>query len=225
MTYSTVTYASQAGSITDYAFAFDYLSPSDISVTVDGVSTSFTLPTTYIARVSPAPTGTVVVARTTPITNKVTTFVDGSVQIAEQHNDQNDQLLFATQESVDTSTSAMRHNGVVFSATSKLISNVLDPVSNQDAATKAYVDSNDAATAILAQADADAAAISASSALVSKNNAATSETNSATSATNSSTSADASLASANAAALSAAAAANAAAPAEEVAVAMAIALG
>jgi hypothetical protein len=73
---------------------------------VEGVSTPFTFTSTSVINISPAPTGDVVVYRTTPIEDKVTTFVDGSAFLAAEANQQNDQFLFALQEGIDSLGSA-----------------------------------------------------------------------------------------------------------------------
>jgi len=206
MAFASVSYPGQTGSVTDYAISFGYLDSSDLSATVDGVSTSFTLPSPSVVRISPAPTGDVIITRNTPITSKTTTFVDGSVQTAALHNDQNDQLLYAVQEAADDATYSLRTDGIKYDATSQQIENVADPTSAQDAATKNYVDTRDSATlasavalnasnAASASASASsasnsaaeaynselAAAASAAAAAVSETNAGTSETNAAAS--------------------------------------------
>ena len=106
MAYASVTYPNQTGTTTSYSIPFGYIDESDIAVTVEGVSTSFTFTSTSVINISPAPTGDVVVYRTTPIEDKVTTFVDGSAFLAAEANQQNDQFLFALQEGIDSLGSA-----------------------------------------------------------------------------------------------------------------------
>ena len=237
MAYATLTYTALDGSTNQFDVTFPYISQSHVIVTVNGTATTaFTWATTSRIQLNTTPSAgsTVILSRSTSRNSRLVDYQTGSILSESILDTDSIQAFYLAQEAIDISDATVQKSDSTaqWDATSLRITNVATPTAAQDAATKAYVDSADAATALLAQADADAAASSAAAALVSKNNAATSETNSSTSATNSSTSAtnsstsaDASLASANAAALSAAAAANAAAPAEEVAVAMAIALG
>lgn len=170
MAYAAISYTGLAGSTTDFAFSFSYLSSDDISVTVEGVTTSFTLPSTNVVRVSPAPSGTLTITRNTPITTKVTTFVDGSVQTAALHNDQNNQLLYTVQEAKDDAAQSLKHNLVTFDCGGKRLENVADPTGAQDAATKNWVDSQvsalnpDTVTAAAATATEQAAIATAAAA-------------------------------------------------------------
>lgn len=151
MAYASETYANQTGSTTSYTVPFGYIDQSDISVTVDGVSTSFTWLNSTTIEISPAPVGDVVISRSTDVTSKVSVFVDGSAFLAAETNKQNDQLLYAVQEASDNSAS-----------------------SAVDAAAAA-------ASAAAAALSEDAAYVSEVNAAASEANAATSETNAAAS--------------------------------------------
>ena len=139
MAYSYVTYADQDGSVTDYAVSFPYIARSHVTAEVDGVSASFTWLNSATIRMDTAPTGDLVIRRTTPNSSPYVTFVNGSTHSAEKHNTQNLQLLYVAQEAYDALTSALASDGATFDANGQRITNVGDPSDDQDAATKNWV--------------------------------------------------------------------------------------
>lgn len=175
MAYSYVTYAGQTGVVTDYAVPFGYLNVDHVTATVDGVSASFTWVNASLIRMDTAPVGKLIIKRTTPRDDPQVTFVDGSTHSASKHNTQNLQLLYIAQEDVDLAASTIGLNDAAsaFDARGLQIKDVADPTDDQDAATKVWVEAQDAAVAAnivsleaAAAASANAAAASANAAAV-----------------------------------------------------------
>jgi len=162
------------GATDTFTFSFPYLETSHLSVTVDGTTEAFTMPTTSSVQITsgnPAVSASIKIKRTTPVTTAVVDFVDGSVLGETDLDNVVTQLLYVAQESFDDSADAMQLDSatsLTWDAETKKIVNVVDPTLDQDAATKKYVDDADTATVAAAGA---AAAASAASAAVSETNA------------------------------------------------------
>ena len=195
------------GILTQFSFIFPYLEESDVKVSLDGVDQatteySFANATTIEFNTAPTNGQAVRIYRVTDTDAAQATFFAGSSIRAQDLNDNNLQLLYATQETVnrrvDSTGGSM--TGDLDMNQNKVI-DLADPTADQDASTKAYVDSTigtaggyasaAATSATQAAASATAAATSATNAATSETNAGTSETNAATSATNAATSATA----------------------------------
>ena len=195
------------GILTQFSFTFPYLEESDVKVSLDGTDQatteySFANATTIEFNTAPTNGQDVRIYRVTDTDAAQATFFAGSSIRAQDLNDNNLQLLYATQETVNrrvdstggsmTGDLDMNQNKVIDLAT---------PTADNDASTKAYVDSTlgtaggyasaAATSASQAAASATAAATSATNAATSETNAGTSETNAATSATNAANSATA----------------------------------
>ena len=166
------------GSTTNYSFTFPYLEESDVKVSLDGVTQatteySFANATTIAFNTAPASSVAIRIFRVTDTDTAKATFFAGSAVRAQDLNDNATQLLYATQETVNrrvdstggsmTGDLDMNQNKVIDLAT---------PTANNDASTKAYVDS----TIGTAGGYASAAATSASQAASSATAAATSAT-------------------------------------------------
>jgi hypothetical protein len=207
------------GILTQFSFAFPYLEESDVKVSLDGVDQAtteyfFANATTIEFNTAPTNGQNVRIYRVTDTDAAQATFFAGSSIRAQDLNDNNLQLLYATQETVnrrvDSTGGSM--TGDLDMNQNKVI-DLADPTAAQDASTKAYVDSTigtaggyaaaAASSASAAAGSATAAATSATNAATSETNAGTSETNAATSATNAANSATAAASSATAAATSA----------------------
>jgi len=146
-----------------------------------------------------APVGNLTIRRTTPNTDTIVEFADGSTQSAQLHNQQNKQLLYVTQETVDAAVLNLAGDGVEWDAEDLPIKNVGTPVDAKDAVTKQYADTiidnglsaitnaKNSAVESVEQAEEDAlnainplvnaAALSAGNAFTSEQNAYTSEQN------------------------------------------------
>jgi hypothetical protein len=194
------------GSTVLYSFAFPYLDTAAVKVTLNGtLTTAYTFANATTIQFNTAPGAGVAIRiyRETDIEAAEATFFAGSSIRAQDLNDNFEQILYSTQETVarrvDSTGGTM--SGQLDMGNNKIV-NLATPTNNADASTKAYVDS----TIGTAGGFASAAAASASAAATSASNASTSATNSANSASASAASAAASLASQTAAAASASAA-------------------
>ena len=155
---------------TQFSIPFTYQAESEISVTVDGVAeTGLTFPSSSTVELTSAPaTGTLVqVRRTTSLAARAVDFASGSVLTEEDLDDSNIQVFHAAQEAIDTSNDSITLTPANrWDAGNSIISNVGTPVSNTDAATKAYADGISSAAATAAVTAANAAVTAATGAIV-----------------------------------------------------------
>lgn len=119
----------------------EYLSKAHISVKVDGVAVPFSWIDTYrLLTATAPPSGSVVeVRRTTPRTDRLVTFTDGSTLVQSDLNTSTLQSFFLSQEAFDQGAASMAvtEDGA-YSAQNRRISNVANPVNGQDVVTKAW---------------------------------------------------------------------------------------
>lgn len=204
MALSYVTYTGD-GATTNFTFDKGYIQESDVSVYLDGVLQTITTDyiwfnaTTVQFTTAPGSSVAILIERNTQNTSRLVDFQDaGNLTEADLDLSAN-QTFYLMQEAFDdfNDQALGQDTDNKWDAGNFAIKNVADPTNNQDAATKAYGDSN------WGGASATAAAASAAAAATSETNAATSETNAATSASNASTSETNAAASASAAATSA----------------------
>ena len=133
------------GSTTAFSITFDYLDAAHIACTVDGVSTSFTLSnggTTATLAAPPANGAAIRFTRTTSQATRLTDYVAGSVLTETDLDTDSKQAFFMGQEGLDTIGTKMGQSisTFQFDALNKRITNVADPTSAQDAATKNYLE-------------------------------------------------------------------------------------
>jgi len=157
MAFSYIEYTAN-GSTTTFSIPFAYTAQADVAVFVNGVSTSFTFASSSTITLSTAPASGVVVriARTTPITTRAVDFSNGAILTESDLDNSNIQVFQAAQEAIDTAASSIfKTADGKFDAQSRVIKNVADPVSAQDAVTKTWAET--ASTSQLSQATAQAA--------------------------------------------------------------------
>jgi len=133
------------GSTTAFSITFDYLDASHIACTVNGVSTSFTLSNggaTATLGSAPASGAAIRFTRTTSQATRLTDYVAGSVLKEEDLDTDSKQAFFMGQEGLDTIGTKMGQStaNFQFDALNKRITNVANPTSAQDAATKHYIE-------------------------------------------------------------------------------------
>ena len=182
------------GSTATYSVPVSYRAQEDVSITIDGVvTTAFTwngAGTQVTFTTAPASSTAIEIRRTTSQGTKLVDYASGSVLTESDLDTDSDQAFFMSQEAIDDAGDVIKLSNVNFQwdAQNKRLTNVADPTSAQDAATKNW--SETAMSSQLAQATTQAT------------NAATSATNASTSETNAAASATAAAASATAAAAS-----------------------
>ena len=147
MAYAYTIY-SAGSSQTDYTISWPYIKEEHVKVYVNFVDTSFTFHNATTARLASAPaSGTrVEVRRVTPPSAVLVDYADGSTLTASDLDTSNLQHLYIAQELDDN-----LKKGVSISTStglptlgSKKLTEVADPTAAQDAATKNYVDTQDA---------------------------------------------------------------------------------
>ena len=135
------------GNTTNFTFPFEYIKEADIRVSLNGADTTeftFANATTIQFNTAPADGAAIRIYRVTDIDNAVATFFSGSSIRAQDLNDNADQLLYSTQETVDrrldrtggtmTGDINMGGNDIIGLPTGA-------PADNTGATSKAYVNS------------------------------------------------------------------------------------
>lgn len=174
------------GATTNFSLTFPYIDQDHVVVLVDGEEETFSWVNSTTVSISPAPANGAVVElrRITPADARIVDFQNGSLVTEEELDNSALQNFYLAQESADGANDSLGLDDLAqeWDAESRKITNVDDPTDDQDAATKAYVDSvlaadqaaAAAASASAASASASAASSSASAASVSAASAAAS---------------------------------------------------
>lgn len=133
-------------STTAYSIPFSYRSTADLTVTLAGVATTaFTLNaagTTVTFNSPPAQDVAIEIRRTTSQATKLVDYASGSVLTESDLDTDSDQAFFMSQEAIDDANDRIKVDSTNFQwdANNKRLTNVADPTSAQDAATKNYLE-------------------------------------------------------------------------------------
>ena len=132
------------GNTNTFSFSFPYILTSHVKAYVDGVEdTSITFPTASSVQLSstPANGAVVLIQRITPSDARLVDFQDGSVLTSSDLDQSADQNFFLSQETSDNVQSKLGLDASDrFDALNKRIINLANPVDNQDAVTKHYLE-------------------------------------------------------------------------------------
>ena len=140
-------------STTAYSIPFSYRATGDLIVTLAGVAnTAFTLNaagTTLTFNSAPASNVAIEIRRKTSQTTKLVDYASGSVLTENDLDTDSDQAFFMGQEAIDDANDVIKISNTNFQydATNKRITNVADPTSAQDVATKNYLENTFLTTA------------------------------------------------------------------------------
>ena len=154
MAYAIDTYTGNA-STTSFSITFPYITQANVIVTVDGVtktlSTHYTFSnsSTIAFGTAPASSAIIKITRSTNRSARLVDYQDGST-ITEAILDQDgNQSFFMAQEAIDITEGTLNISASTdqWDATSKRITNVANPTSAQDVATKDYLENTFLTTA------------------------------------------------------------------------------
>ena len=173
MAFATLTYSSLDGATDQFDVTFPYISASDVKVFLNGsATTAFSFLTTSRIQMNsmPASGSTLIVKRATSQTSRLVDYQTGGILSEDVLDTDSLQAFYMAQEAIDTTDATIQIDNATaqWTAENLRITNLTTPTSAQDAATKAYADTQSA----LAAGSASAASTSAAAALVSENAAA-----------------------------------------------------
>lgn len=175
-----------------YQVTFDFIDRDHVSATVAGVSASFTWINDGLIEFDDVPGNGeyIKISRSTSPDERIVDYTNGSTLPEGTLDADSLQAFYLCQEAVDRAgdSIAKNENGL-WDADGIRMENLDDPVADDDAATKGYVDEFMDTSVASAAASASSASSSASSASTSASSASTSASNASTSASNASTSA------------------------------------
>ena len=163
MPYSFAQYVGNG--VTDiFNVPFPFISIDHVSVTLDGVPSTFDWQTTATVKLPTKPaTGVIVkVLRVTPTNTQVVTYKNGVPISMDDLNSSATQNLYAMQEFLDNASDKIEESfDGKWDAKNKSIKNLADPVDPQDAVSKVWAETGmtsqlQAASAVLTQCEAEA---------------------------------------------------------------------
>ena len=131
------------GSTTQYSITFPYIDVTHVKAYLNGTLTSaYTISSSTLTFTTAPANGVVIrIERETPNDTRLVDFTDGSV-LTEQDLDRSaDQNFYIAQEITDDSASKLGlDTDDKYNAQSKIIKNVANPVNNNDAVNKTYLE-------------------------------------------------------------------------------------
>jgi hypothetical protein len=136
------------GSTTQYAVSFSYRDQADVTVTINGVATTaFTWNSagTQITFSSPpANLSAIEIRRKTSQTSRLVDYAAGSVLTENDLDTDSNQAFFMSQEAIDDAGDVIKLDAANFQwdVQSKRLTNVADPVNNNDAVNKGFISTN-----------------------------------------------------------------------------------
>jgi len=134
------------GNTASYSIPFSYRSTADLTITLAGVaSTAFTLNaagTTLTFNSAPANGTAIEIRRRTSQNSKLVDYASGSVLTENDLDTDSEQAFFMSQEAIDDAGDVIKIDNTNFQwdAQNKRLTNVANPTSDQDAATKHYLE-------------------------------------------------------------------------------------
>ena len=131
------------GSTTGYAITWNYLDTTHIKCYLDGTATTdFTVSSSTVTfNSAPANGVTIRIERETPLTSRLVDFQDGSVLTESDLDKSANQNFYVAQEITDDQVNNLQlGTDDKYDANSKVIKNVANPVNNNDAVNKTYLE-------------------------------------------------------------------------------------
>ena len=136
------------GSTTSYSVTFPYITTADVVVTIDGVTKTLTTHYTFsnsstIAFGSAPANGAVIkITRSSNRNARLVDYQDGSTLTEASLDQDGNQAFFMAQEAIDITEGTLNISTTTdqWDATNKRITNVANPTSDQDVATKHYLE-------------------------------------------------------------------------------------
>jgi len=138
------------GSTTSYSVTFPYITTADVIVTIDGVTKTLTTDYTFsnsstIAFGSaPANSSIIKITRSSNRNARLVDYQDGSTLTEASLDQDGNQAFFMAQEAIDITEGTINISTATdqWDATNKRITNVADPVNNNDAVNKQFISKN-----------------------------------------------------------------------------------
>jgi len=140
--YAQVSYTGD-GNTTQYSITFSFIDSTHVKAFINGTeTTAFTISSSTLTFTSaPANGATIRIERQTPIDGRLVDFTDGSVLTESDLDKSADQNFFVAQEITDDSLSTMKiGTDDKFDGQSKVIKDVANPVNDNDAVNKTYLE-------------------------------------------------------------------------------------
>jgi hypothetical protein len=132
------------GSTDDFSVTFDYLQEADVKIYINGVEDTgaeFTSPGVIHTSTVPPAGANVYIERRSELSQRAVDFTTGSLLTEEDLDTSAEQVFKAAQEAIDAAERALSldYDGL-YDADSRRIKNLTDPVNDQDAVTKNYLE-------------------------------------------------------------------------------------